>query len=138
MELPLVKTWKLARRANKNLVVGEDCSIETANLDLRFGGGKIIIHNHVIINKEVQIIRVSHHIDDNTEFSTRYFPDLHIGSYSWIATGTKILPQVTNIAEGCVCVELFRLLQEIVNKMESMWEILQGWCASIIQDSRIL
>lgn len=33
-------TWKLARRANKNLIIGEDCSIETANLDLRFGGGK--------------------------------------------------------------------------------------------------
>lgn len=96
-------TWKLARRVNKNLIIGEDCSIETANLDLRFGGGKIIIHDHVIINKEVQIIRVSHHIDDNAEFSTRYFPDLHIGSYSWIATGAKILPQVTNIEEGCVC-----------------------------------
>lgn len=96
-------TWKLAQRANSNLVIGEDCVIETASFDLRFGGGKIIIHDHVIINKEVSIIRVSHYIDDNTCFSTRYFPDLHIGSYSWIATGAKILPQVTRIEEGCVC-----------------------------------
>lgn len=98
-----ILTWKLARRANSNLVVGEDCAIETANLDLRIGGGKIIVHDHVIINKEVTIIRVSHHIDDDTEFSTRYFSDLNIESYSWIATGTRILPQVTIIGEGCVC-----------------------------------
>ena len=31
-------TWKLAQRANRNLVIGEDCVIETANLDLRTGG----------------------------------------------------------------------------------------------------
>lgn len=32
-------TWKLAQRANSNLVIGEDCVIETASFDLRFGGG---------------------------------------------------------------------------------------------------
>lgn len=92
--------WQLARMANANLIVGDDCIIESGKFDLR---GKIIVHNHVIINKCVHVIRVSHNIDDDSQFSTKYYPDLHIGSYSWIATGTKILPQVTSIGEGAVC-----------------------------------
>lgn len=94
-------SWKIASKANKNLIIGDDCVIEAEYFDLR--GGKIIIHDHVIINKEVSIIRVSHHIDDDRTFSTKHFPDLHIYSYSWIATGTKILPQVTCICEGSIC-----------------------------------
>lgn len=46
--------------ANSNLIIGDDCAIDAKSLDLR---GKIIIGNHVIINSDVEIIRVSHHID---------------------------------------------------------------------------
>lgn len=94
-------TWKIAKNANKNLIIGEDCVIEAEYLDLR--GGKIIIHDHVVINKEVAIIRVSHNIDNDRCYSTRYFQDLNICSYSWLATGCKILPQVTIIDEGAIC-----------------------------------
>lgn len=94
-------SWNIVRMANSNLIIGEDCAIEAQHFDLR--GGKIVIHDHVIINKEVTIIRVSHNIDNDEYFTTKHFPDLHIYSYSWIATGTKILPQVTHIAEGSIC-----------------------------------
>lgn len=94
-------TWKIAKNANKNLIIGDDCVIEAQHFDLR--GGRIIIHDHVIINKEVSIIRVSHKIDDDRFFTTRHFPDLQIESYTWLATGCKILPQVTRIEEGCIC-----------------------------------
>lgn len=93
--------WHLVKNVNSNLVVGDDCIIESAKLDLR--GGRIVIDDHVIINKDVQIIRLSHFIDNDCQFSTRYYPDLHISSFSWIATAAKILPQVTFIGEGVVC-----------------------------------
>lgn len=94
-----IVSWKLARKANKNLIIGSDCIIQSFNLDLR---SKIIISDHVIINKDVSIIRVSHHIDDDTTFSSRYYHPLKIESYCWIATGAHILPSVQNIASGSV------------------------------------
>ncbi len=68
-----IVSWKLARKANKNLIIGSDCIIQSFNLDLR---SKIIISDHVIINKDVSIIRVSHHIDDDTTFSSRYLSSI--------------------------------------------------------------
>lgn len=91
--------FALAIKANKNLVVGDDCIIETSNIDLR---GKVIINDHCIINKDVQIIRLSHYIDDDTIFTTKYYPNLCIQSYTWLATGCKILPSCNYIAEGTV------------------------------------
>ena len=91
--------FSLAIKANKNLVIGNDCILETSNLDLR---SPIVIEDHCIINKDVQIIRLSHHIDDNTLFQTKYYPDLIIHSYTWLATGCKILPNCYNIAKGSV------------------------------------
>lgn len=90
---------KLALRANPNLIIGNDCIIETSDLDLR---DKIIIKDHVIINKKVCIIRLSHYINDNNIFSTRYFEPLIIESYCWLATGCKILPSVNLIEEGAI------------------------------------
>lgn len=48
-------TWKLACRANKNLVIGNDCIVESWNIDLR---SKVEICDNVIINRDVVIIRV--------------------------------------------------------------------------------
>ena len=55
-----------------------------------------------IINKKVCIIRLSHYINDNNIFSTRYFEPLIIESYCWLATGCKILPSVNLIEEGAI------------------------------------
>lgn len=91
--------WSLAWRCNSNLEVGIDTVIETSELDLR---NKIVIGNHCIINKKVEIIRVSHYIDDDRQFSSRYYPSLLIGDYSWLATGCKILPSCCHISENTV------------------------------------
>lgn len=92
-------TWKLAKKANKNLIIGRNVIVEATDLDLR---GKIEIEDNCIINKGVTILRVSHYIDDNREFSTRYYPPLVIKSYSWLCTGSHILPNVTLLQEGTV------------------------------------
>lgn len=91
--------WKLARKANCNLIVGNDCIIETSDLDLR---DRIEIKDHVIINKEVKIIRLSHKIDGDTYFTTRKYSTLMIESYVWLATGCKIMPNVSCIDSGSV------------------------------------
>lgn len=92
-------TWKLARRANKNLVIGNDCIVEAWDFDLR---SKIEICNNVIINRDVTIIRVSHYIDDDKNYTTRFYLDLKIERYCWLCTGCKILPSVNTIMEGSV------------------------------------
>ncbi len=94
-----ILSFELARKANSNLVVGRDSIVEATDLDLR---GKVIIADRVIINREVSIIRVGHYIDEDTSFTTRYYPPLKIESYSWLATGCRILPSVTKIAQGSV------------------------------------
>lgn len=74
-------TWKLACRANKNLVIGNDCIVESWNIDLR---SKVEICDNVIINRDVVIIRVSHYIDNDKSFTTRFYPDLKIEMYCWL------------------------------------------------------
>ena len=95
-----VLSWNVVKMANGNLIVGEDCAIDAEQLDLR---AKIIIGNHVIINRGVCILRVSHFINDNHQFTTRLYPELVIEDYCWLATGTKVLPQVTQISKGSCC-----------------------------------
>lgn len=92
-------TWKLACRANKNLVIGNDRIVESWNIDLR---SKVEICDNVIINRDVVIIRVSHYIDNDKSFTTRFYPDLKIEMYCWLCTGCIILPSVNTIAEGSV------------------------------------
>lgn len=87
----------LALKANANLVVGEDVIIESEHLDLR---SKIIIEDHCIIGKGVSILRVSHYLDST--FTTKYYKPLVIESYSWLATGAKVLPSCELISKGTV------------------------------------
>lgn len=89
--------FKLALKANSNLVIGEDVIIESDKLDLR---SKIIIQDHCIIGKGVSILRVSHYLD--SKFTTKYYDPLIIESYSWLATGAKILPSCKLISKGTV------------------------------------
>lgn len=90
-------TFRLALKANKNLVVGHSTIIETSNLDLR---DKIIIGNHVIINKNVTIIRASHEVDSKS-FET-ISNALLINDFVWIATNAALLPSCKEIANGVV------------------------------------
>ena len=95
-----VLSWNIARMASSNLVVGDDCIINARYLDLR---EKITIRDRVIINRDVEIIRVSHYIDDDHLFTTRPYPELIIEEYSWLSTGVKVLPRVTKISRGTIC-----------------------------------
>ena len=52
--------YKLAKRANRNLVIGNHTSIQTECLDLR---APIKIGNNVIIGADVEIITCSHDVD---------------------------------------------------------------------------
>ena len=106
-------SWSLARRCNSNLTIGLDCAVDAAYIDSR---AKVTIGNHVIINKDVSIIRLSHFIDDDHKFTARHYPELKIGDYCWLSTGTKILPRVTSIAKGTVC----GAYSVIVNNTEEM------------------
>lgn len=94
-----VLSFHTAFCANKNLVIGDDCAVFAKHLDLR---ARIIIADHVIINKDVTILRLSHSLE-TPGYETIHYPDLEIGSHVWLATGAKVLPQVTKIDDGAVC-----------------------------------
>lgn len=91
--------FRLAKKANENLIIGNDVIIESDDLDLR---SKIIIHDHVIINRGVKILRVSHYIDNSPCYITKYYKDLNIESYSWLATSCTILPSVSLISKSSI------------------------------------
>lgn len=90
-------TLSLALKSNKNLVVGNSTIIETSHLDLR---DKITIGNHVIINKNVTVIRASHNVDSK-DFET-ISNALLVNDFVWIATNAAILPSCKEIANGAV------------------------------------
>ena len=95
-----VISYRLACKANSNLSIGNNVVIETDDIDLR---APIVINDNVIINKCVSILRVSHNIDNDTTYSTKYYPTLIIDKYSWLATGCKLLPSVTKLSKCTVC-----------------------------------
>lgn len=104
--------FALAKKANANLIVGDDVIIETSDIDLR---SKVQIMDHVIINKNVSIIRVSHVIDDCPTYDTKYYADLVVRPYSWLATSSTVLPSVSCIDTGSVigaCAVLVRDTEE--------------------------
>lgn len=94
-----ILTLRLAFRSNKNLMIGDDVICKTEDIDLR---SPVIIKDKVIINKGVSIIRVSHYIDNDKQFTSKYYNTLTIESYSWLATGCKILPSCYLISCGSV------------------------------------
>lgn len=106
--------FKLAKKANHNLIIDDDVICETSYLDLR---SPIHIHNNCIINNDVVFIRASHYVDDNTKFTTRYYPILEIESYSWLCTGCHILPNVTKISRGTI-VSAFSTLVRNTEEMD--------------------
>ena len=87
----------LAKRANKNLIIGNHVSIQSSNIDLR---SPVIIGNNVIIGSGVQIITASHDVDSR-EWTYKSY-GLVIEDYTWIATNVLILPSCRRIAYGSV------------------------------------
>ena len=92
-----ILNWKLAKRANKNLIVGDHCSIDSWDLDLR---SPIEVGNHVIIGTDTKIITVSHNVDSK-EWEAQYY-GVKIGDYCWIPNNIIILPQCRHIGNGAV------------------------------------
>lgn len=93
----VIMSINFAKRANKNLIVGNHTSIQTNNIDLR---SPVTIGNNVIIGSGVEIITTSHNIDSPDWEHKNY--GIEIEDYVWIATNALILPSCRNIAYGSV------------------------------------
>lgn len=87
----------LAKKANKNLVIGNHVSIQTDKIDLR---SPVHIGNYVIIGYGTEIITTSHNIDSPDWEHKNY--GLKIEDYVWIPTKILILPSCRNIGYGAV------------------------------------
>lgn len=90
--------YKLAKKANANLIIGDHSSIQTERLDLR---ARIVIGNHVIIGADVEIITVSHAVDSPDWEHKPY--GITIGDYCWLATRAFVLPSCQKIEKGAIC-----------------------------------
>lgn len=88
---------KLAERANKNLVIGENTSIGSYDIDLR---SSVKIGNNVIISDYCRIITASHNID-SPEWDFKTY-GIEIEDYVWIASNAIILPSCRKIGRGAV------------------------------------
>lgn len=93
----VIMSIDFAKRANKNLIVGNHTSIQTNKIDLR---SPVTIGNNVIIGSGVEIITTSHNIDSPDWELKNY--GLYIEDYVWIATNALVLPSCRNIAYGAV------------------------------------
>ena len=87
----------LAKKANRNLIIGNHSSIGTDKFDLR---NPIRIGNHVIIGAYSQIITASHNID-SPEWEYKGY-GINIADYVWIAQNVIILPSCRTINRGAV------------------------------------
>lgn len=93
----VIMSLSLAKRANKNLIVGNHVSIQTDKIDLR---SPVIIGNHVIIGYGTELITTSHNIDSPDWELKNY--GIIIEDYTWIPTNILILPSCRKIGYGAV------------------------------------
>lgn len=87
----------LAKRANKNLVIGDHTYIQTDKIDLRC---PVVIGNYVMIGNNTEIITTSHNID-SPDWEHKYY-GINIQDYVWIATKALVLPSCRKIGRGAV------------------------------------
>jgi acetyltransferase-like isoleucine patch superfamily enzyme len=88
----------LAKKANVNLSIGDNSSIQTDLFDLR---AKVTIGNNVIIGSGVEILTCSHAIDSlDWEFKPY---GIEIEDFAWVATRVFVLPSCRKIGTGSVC-----------------------------------
>lgn len=93
----VIMPLSLARRANRNLVVGNHVSIQTDKIDLR---SPVIIGNHVIIGYGTEIITTSHNINSPDWELKNY--GVTIEDYAWIPTNILVLPSCRKIGYGAI------------------------------------
>lgn len=93
----VVMPWGLAKRANKNLRIGDYSSIETELIDTR---SPVFIGSHVIIGRASEIITTSHHIDQPL-WDHKYY-GITIEDYVWIPVKCLVLPSCRKIGYGAV------------------------------------
>lgn len=88
----------LAKKANRNLTIGSNSSIQTDLIDMR---AKVTIGSNVIIGSGVEIMTCSHDIDSLDWVFKPY--GIIIEDYVWLATRVFILPSCRKIGFGAVC-----------------------------------
>lgn len=93
----VIMSIKFAKRANRNLTIGNHTSIQTNKIDLR---SPVTIGSHVIIGSGVEIITTSHQID-SPDWEHKHY-GIQIDDYVWIATNALILPSCRSMAYGAV------------------------------------
>ena len=87
----------LAKKANKNLTIGNHTSLQTDKIDLR---SPVAIGNNVIIGYGTEIITTSHNIDSPDWEHKNY--GITIEDYAWIPTNVLVLPSCRKIGMGGV------------------------------------
>lgn len=93
----VIMPLSLAKKANKNLSIGNHVSIQTDLIDLRCS---VKIGNHVIIGYGTEIITMSHEID-SPEWEHKSY-GIEIEDYVWIPTKILVLPSCRKIGYGAV------------------------------------
>tara|TARA_B110000114_G_C14975368_1_gene350254 strand:- start:251 stop:847 length:597 start_codon:yes stop_codon:yes gene_type:complete len=106
--------YQLAKRANNNLKIGNNTSIQSFNFDLR---APVHIGSNVIIGSDVEIITCSHNIDSKDWEFKAY--GIEIDDYVWLATRCFILPSCKIIKRGAV-VAAGAVLYHNVSEMDVM------------------
>lgn len=90
----------LAKKANKNLIIGDHVSINTDNFSsLRY---PIKIGNNCIIGSNVRFVMGSHNIDSPDWEHCRPNDELIIEDYVWLCPDSVILPSVKTVKYGTV------------------------------------
>lgn len=87
----------LARKANKNLTIGNHVSLQTDQIDTR---NPVTIGNYVIIGSGTNIITTSHNIDSPDWEHKGY--GIEIEDYVWLPTNVMVLPSCRRIGYGAV------------------------------------
>jgi maltose O-acetyltransferase len=87
----------LAKKANSNLIVGHNTSINTDKIVL---AAPVKIGNYVIIGSGVNILTGSHNIN-SPDFKTQLF-GIEIEDYVWITTNVLVTPSCRRIEYGAV------------------------------------
>lgn len=93
----VIMPLSLARKANKNLTIGDHVSIQTDKIDLR---SPVKIGSHVIIGSGTEIITTSHNID-SPDWEHKYY-GIVIDDYVWLPTRVMVLPSCRHIGMGAV------------------------------------
>lgn len=93
----VIMPLSLARKANRNLTIGNHVSIQTDKIDLR---SPVKIGSHVIIGSGTEIITTSHNID-SPDWEHKYY-GIELEDYVWLPTNVMVLPSCRLIGRGAV------------------------------------